>query len=316
MAYSSRKLPPVKSLVAFEAAARNISFSEAAKELNVTRVAVSRQVRQLEDTLGIKLFVRGRSSVELTRTGRRLSLAVTHRFQAIAEEIEAIKNTSEERLITISTTSGVSTYWLMPIIGRYRKIDSTVDFRLLVSHDLINLVQSSVDIAIRYGEGNWSGTRSKLVQRQMIMPVCSQSFLAKHGPFHSLEDLLTVPLLDFETAYDASSSWPNFFRDAGALMTTTPRMSSYDTYINFVQAVLDGQGIGLLGPPLMQNFLDSGVLVKALDIPPVPQRGYYLCQPTSVSASDAANRFHRWLQAELGKTADSQELSSFEASSQ
>ena len=316
LAYYSRKLPPVKSLLAFEAAARNISFSEAAKELNVTRVAISRQVRQLEDTLGIKLFVRGQSNVELTRTGRRLSLAVTRGFQAIVEEIEAIENTSEERLITISTTSGVSTYWLMPIIGRYREIDPTVDFRLLVSHDLINLVQSSVDIAIRYGEGNWSGTQSELVQRQMIMPVCSKSFLAKHGPFHKLEDLLTAPLLDFETAYDASSSWPSFFRDAGAAMAVTPRMSSYDTYINFVQAVLDGQGVGLLGPPLMQNFLESGVLVKALDVPPVPQRGYYLCQPTGVSASVAVNRFHGWLKTELGKASDNQELSSFETRSE
>ena len=92
-------------------------------------------------------------------------------------------------------------------------------------------------------------------------------------------------------------------------------MSSYDTYINFVQAVLDGQGIGLLGPPLMQNFLESGVLVKALDVPSVPQRGYYLCQPTGVSASDAVNRFHEWLKAELGKASDNKELSSFETRS-
>ncbi len=303
MAYSSRKLPPVKALLSFEAAARNVSFSEAAKELNVTRVAVSRQVRRLEEFMGIKLFVRGRSSVELTKSGRRLARVVSNGFQVITEEIEAIENTSDDRLITIATSVGVSTYWLMPTIGRYREIDPTVDFRLLVSYDLINLVQSGVDIAIRYGEGNWTGAQSQLLQRQMILPTCSRSFMANYGPFDSLEDLLNVPLLEYEAAVDQSSSWPNYFRDMGAAMSGNPRMSSYDSYINFVQAVLDGQGIGLLGPPLMQQFLDSGVLMKALDVPALPQRGYYLCQPTGVTVPDAVCEFHRWIQQELGKSA-------------
>ena len=308
MAYSSRKLPPVKSLLSFEAAARNVSFSEAGKELNVTRVAVSRQVRQLEETLGIKLFIRGRSNVELTRAGRRLARVVSGGFQAIAEEIKSIENTSDERLITISTSVGVSTYWLMPTIGRYREIDPTVDFRLLVSYDLVNLVQSGVDIALRYGEGDWSGAQSQLLQRQMIAPVCSHKFLAKHGPFDTLEDLLSVSLLEFESAHDPSSSWPNYFRDMGVAMSGSPRMSSYDSYINFVQAVLDGQGIGLLGPPLMQSFLESGVLVQAVEAPLLPQKGYYLCQPTGVTAPDAVREFYHWIQGELGKPDVNMEL--------
>jgi DNA-binding transcriptional LysR family regulator len=301
MAFASRNLPPVKALLSFEAAARNVSFSEAAKELNVTRVAVSRQVRHLEDTLGIKLFVRGQSSVELTRAGRRLSRVVSNGFQSITEEIEAIENSSDDRLITLSTSNGVSTYWLMPMIGRYREIDPTVDFRLIVSYDLINLVQSGVDIAIRYGEGNWSGVQSQLLHRQMIFPACSQGFMTKYGPFDSLEELLKVRLLDYESAVDQSSFWPNYFRDMGAQMPATPRMSSYDSYINFVQAVLDGQGVGLVGPPLMQQFLDSGVLVKALDVEPLPQRGYYLCQPGGVAVTEPVRDFHRWLQVALGE---------------
>ena len=232
---------------------------------------------------------------------RRLSRVASNGFQSIAEEIEAIKTSSDDRLITIATATGVSTYWLMPTIGRYREIDPTVDFRLLVSYDLINLVQSGVDIAIRYGEGNWSGVQSQLLQRQMIFPACSQSFMTKYGPFKTLEDLLNVRLLDYEAAADQSSFWPNYFRDMGEHMPMTPRMSSYDSYINFVQAVLDGQGVGLVGPPLMQQFLDSGVLVKALDLDPLPQRGYYLCQPSGVPVPETVSDFHSWLQVELGK---------------
>ena len=309
MADSSRKPLPVKALLAFEAAARNVSFSEAAKEMNVTRVAISRQIRHLEETLGLKLFARGRSSVELTRAGRRLSRVVSNGFQSITEEIEAIETSTDDRLITLATSAGVSTYWLMPTIGRYREIDPTVEFRLLVSYDLINLVQSGVDVAIRYGEGNWSGVQSQLLQRQMIFPACSQSFMTQHGPFENIEDLLRVRLLDYEAAADQSSFWPNYFRDMGVAMPTTPRMSSYESYINFVQAVLDGQGVGLVGPPLMQQFLDSGVLVKALDVDPLPQRGYYLCQPEGVAVPDTVRDFHAWLQIELGKPGENVELS-------
>ena len=118
MTHGFRRLPPPKSLLAFEASARNLSFTEAAKELNVTRVAVSRQVKQLEAHLGLELFVRGRSSIKLTRTGGRLSRAVNQGFQSIVDQIDAIEHTKEDSLVTIATTAGVSTNWLMTNIGR------------------------------------------------------------------------------------------------------------------------------------------------------------------------------------------------------
>lgn len=289
--------------MAFEAAARYLSFTEAAKELNVTRVAVSRQVGQLEKFLEIELFTRGSASIELTRAGRQLARTTHLALRSIADEIDAIENTKEDSLITIATTSGVSTYWLMPKIGRYRRDKPNVDFRLLVSHELVNLVRSEVDLAIRYGSGNWPGTKSVLLHRQTILPLCSRGFLERHGPFTTIADLAKAPLLEFESAFDASSIWSNFFRDKGIALGTYSRMSSYDSYINLVQAVLDGQGIGLLGAPLMQQFLDSGVLVPALDTDALPQHGYYLCQPEGVAMSDAVSDFRDWLREELSTSA-------------
>ena len=304
MAFNFRKLPSPKALLAFEASARNLSFTEAAKEMNVTRVAVSRQVRQLETFLGYDLFARGRSSIELTRAGRRLSRTVHQGFQSIVDEIEAIENTKDDSLITIATTAGVSTYWLMPNIGRYRRINPKADFRLLVSHDLVNLIQSDVDIAIRYGTGNWPGSTSVLLQRQQILPLCSRAFLEKHGPFATLEDLSSVPLLEFESAYDPSSIWINYFRDKGQVLGSRIRMSSYDSYINLVQAVLDGQGVGLLGAPLMKQFLESGVLAPTIDTEALPQHGYYLCQPEGASPSLTVRDFRDWLRTELSPDAE------------
>ncbi len=285
--------------MAFEASARNLSFTEAAKELNVTRVAVSRQVKQLEHYLGFDLFARGQSSIKLTRAGRRLSRTVHQGFQSIIDEIDSIENTKEDSLITIATTSGVSTYWLMPNIGRYRRINPKADFRLLVSHELVNLVQYDVDIAIRYGTGNWPGTTSVLLQRQQILPLCSQAFYGKYGPFETVDDLANVPLLEFESAFDPSSIWTNYFRDKGSVLGSRIRMSSYDSYINLVQAVLDGQGIGLLGAPLMHQFIESGVLIPAIRTESLPQHGYYLCQPDGASPSRTVSEFRDWLEAEL-----------------
>ena len=304
LAQGFQRLPPARSLIAFEAAARNLSFTEAAKELNVTRVAVSRQVRQLENFLGVELFARGRSSITLTRVGRHLSRTIHDGLRSIVDEVESIENTKEDRLITIATTSGVSTYWLMPVIGGYRQIDPKADFRLLVSHDLVNLVQQDVDLAIRYGTGNWTGTTSVLLQRQKILPLCSQAFYSRHGPFRTIDELAGVPLLEFESAFDPSSIWTNYFRDKGSVISSRVRMSFYDSYINFVQAVLDGQGIGLMGAPLMQQFIDSGVLVPAMETEALPQHGYYLCQPEGASPSRTVSGFRDWLRNELGGGAE------------
>ena len=292
-------MPPPKSLLAFEASARNLSFTEAAKELNVTRVAVSRQVRQLEGFLGFELFVRGRSSIELTRSGRQLSRAVNQGFQSIIDQIEAIEDTREDSLITIAATAGVSTYWLMPNIGRYRRINPNADFRLLVSNDLVNLIHSDVDIAIRYGPGTWPGTSSVLLQRQQVQPICSHSFFHKFGPFETIDDLTGVTLLEFESAHDPSSLWINYFRDKGSVLGSRIRMSSFNSYVNLVQAVLDGQGIGLLGAPLMKQFLDGGVLMPAVPTEPLSQNGYYLCQPEGSSSSRTVTDFREWLCREL-----------------
>lgn len=299
MSLSSTRFPPPNALLAFEASARNESFTEAAKELKVTRVAISRQVKQLENSLGFELFTRGQRSVQLTTAGRRLSRVSSTAFQSIIDEIDALKSSNDDRLITFATTSGISTYWLMPRIGRYREIDPDADFRLLTSYDLINLVESNVDIAIRYGDGIWPGVNATLLQRQLIFPACTQAFVNKYGPFNNLKALSKVSLLNYETAADPSSSWPNYFRDMGEVLGDSPRMSSYASFINFVQAVLDGQGVGLLGSPLMQQFLDSGVIVPAIDIAPLPQRGYYLCKPDGITPSSTVDQFCNWLLDEL-----------------
>jgi DNA-binding transcriptional LysR family regulator len=299
MAYSARNLPPAKSLVAFEAAARNLSFTAAAKELNVTRVAVSRQVKSLESFIGVQLFQRGHSEVKLTPAGKRLYRVVNRSLQGISDAVEDLSDAADNNLITISTTLGVSTYWLMPIIGRYRSIDPAADFRVLSSSEYVNLASEQVDVAIRYGDGNWTGVESRLLARQQIVPTCSRAYLSGRGTIAAIGDLLNENLLQFETAVDPSSFWPNWFRDAGVAYAEGHRQSIYESFINFVQALLDGQGIALVGPPLMTRFYESGVLVKAVEAPIVTQQGYYLCWPEGFARRRSVVDFADWLAGEM-----------------
>ncbi|CDX11469.1 putative DNA-binding transcriptional dual regulator [Mesorhizobium plurifarium] len=314
MARKLRYFPSPRALLAFEAAARRSSLTEAAKELNVSRVAVSRQVRQLELQLGFDLFVRGQSHVELTRSGKRLSHVISGAFRSIFDEIETLMNVNTDNLISISTTAGVSTYWLMPIIGKYKRIKPNVNFRLLATQEILDLAASEVDIAIRYGSGPWPGTVNTELQPNWVSPLCSRAFLANHGPFQSLADLRHVPLLEYEAAVDTTSSWTAYFQHVGVLGGSPTAMSTYDSYVNFVQAVLDGQGVGLLGPPLMEQFLVGGVLVPALDAPRVQQGSYFLCQPDDVTPSQSVSEFRDWLLRELtpGEDAVNQESSPVE----
>lgn len=265
----------------------------------MSRVAVSRQVRQLELQLGFDLFVRGQSHVELTRSGKRLSHVISGAFQSIFDEIDTLTNASTDNLISISTTAGVSTYWLMPVIGKYKRIRPNVNFRLLVAQEIINLVASDVDVAIRYGSGSWPGTVSTLLQPNWVSPLCSRAFLATHGPFKSLADLRHVPLLEYEVAVDPTSSWGAYFHHVGVSGGPPTAMSTYDSFVNFVQAVLDGQGVGLLGPPLMEQFLAAGILVPVLEAPRVQQGSYFLCQPDGATPSQSVREFKDWLLREL-----------------
>ncbi|RWP29680.1 LysR substrate-binding domain-containing protein [Mesorhizobium sp.] len=299
MARKLRYFPSPRALLAFEAAARSSSLTEAAKELNVSRVAVSRQVRQLELQLGFDLFSRGQSHVELTRSGKRLSHVISSAFRSIFDEIDMLTNASTENLISISTTPGVSTYWLMPIIGKYKRIRPNVHFRLLVVQEIINLAASDVDVAIRYGSGSWPGTVSTFLQPNWVSPLCSRAFLAMHGPFESLADLRRVPLLEYEVAVDPTSSWGAYFHHVGVSGGPPAAMSTCDSFVNFVQGVLDGQGVGLLGPPLMEQFLAAGILVPALEAPRVQQGSYFLCQPDGSTPSQSVREFRDWLLSEL-----------------
>ena len=179
------KLPPPNALVAFEAAARHLSFTSAAGELNVTRVAVSNQVKQLEEFLGVELFVRLHRTLRLTTAGDILGRRLSTSLGEIAATVEAISQDQGNLRLTITTSTGFVTYWLLPRISDFRSRHPDVDLRFLVSDSYINLESEGVDVAIRYGSGSWRGLRVERLLTEVVFVVCSPRLLDGPAPIAS-----------------------------------------------------------------------------------------------------------------------------------
>ena len=292
-------LPPVRALVSFEAAARNLNFTKAADELYVTRVAVSRQVKLLEEFLGLQLFVREPRRLRLSPAGERLYRVVNASFHQIHDVTESLCQRSNPNIINLTTTPGVSIYWLMPRIGKFRLEHPEIDFRIDSDVELSDLARDGFDIAIRYGSGDWPDLEARLLDYQYVFPTCSPGYLTGRKAPTTAEELLDEHLLHFDTPYDRGSTWPGWFEDQGVDYLEGHRQSRFTSFVNTVQALLDGQGIALVGPPVLQQFYDNGMLINVLNTKPIRLMPYYLAWPARTTLSAASQTFVDWVESEL-----------------
>ncbi|MEX0759213.1 MAG: transcriptional regulator GcvA [Tistlia sp.] len=293
------RLPPPNALVAFEAAARHLSFTSAAGELNVTRVAVSSQVKQLEEFLGTGLFLRLHRALRLTPAGEILGRRLSASLGDIAATVESIREDNRNQRLTITTSTGFVTYWLLPRISDFRRQHPDIDLRLLVSDSYLNLSSESVDVAVRYGSGGWQGVDARPLVQERIFPVCSPGFLVEHGCFQRPEELLSQRLLHLDGPYDAETRWATWFSAQG--IDPVPPLGGLflNTYTSLVQAALDGQGIALLGPPLLARALADGSLVRPIEVAPTLRRTFWLVSPQQSVPSPAAQTFCTWIAAAM-----------------
>jgi len=288
------QLPPPNSLVAFEAAARHLSFTKAAGELSVTRVAVSHQIKSLETFLDASLFHRLHRALALTPEGERLQDAVSAGLQRIIDATAAIRDRDRNQRVTVTASTGFTTFWLLPRIGEFRSRYPDLDLRFLVSDEYLNLAQEGANVAIRYGGGDWPGVRATPLVQEVIFPVCSPAYL-KGRTISSIHDLRDETLLFLEGSYDAQTKWAVWFDEHGVEMDGALNGIRLNAYTNLVQATLDGQGVALIGPPLMERYIGDGSLVALLDVPPVERKKFYLVLPEHEKPNDATREFCDWI---------------------
>ncbi|MGA8259786.1 MAG: LysR substrate-binding domain-containing protein [Arenicellales bacterium] len=292
-----KRLPPTKALVVFEASARHLSFTRAAEELHLTQAAVSRQIRVLEQNLGVLLFSRERRALNLTPEGERLKRTVTMALGHIADIAVALRQSRKDPHVNLHTTTAFGALWLMRRIGRFREVCPDVQLRVVSSDDEIDPGSGNIDLSIRYGEGNWPGLEATRLLGDELFPVCSPDFKKRLPADFCARDLPTQPLLHQEAVEPTWMSWSTWFRHMGIETDDrAPRATSFNNYLVILQAAQQGQGIALGWRRLVQPFVDSGQLVR-----PVPEtleadNAYYLLvEPGSLERSGALRGVHDWL---------------------
>ncbi|MEZ5774950.1 MAG: LysR substrate-binding domain-containing protein [Hyphomicrobiaceae bacterium] len=273
-------LPPLATLATFEAAARHSSFTAAAAELHVTQAAVSRQIRQLEDHLGHRLFVRAHRAVALTREGRDFLHTVTAALTHIADASRELKASDSHPRLTIGADQSAARLWLMPVLAAFCARAPQITLRLVISDDDDRLLSDDLDLAILHGAPPFRGHESALVFPERVFPVASPGYLASRAPLAGPADLAAERLIDLE---DEHGSWLNWriWLTAHGVGPAGPRAFTADSYPAVIAAAREGLGIALGWQGLVDRDLAEGRLVPALEARMATRFGYHLVWPSS-----------------------------------
>ncbi|GGB95940.1 transcriptional regulator [Marinobacterium zhoushanense] len=292
----SERLPPVQSLVVFEAAARHLSFTGAARELGTTQSAVSQQVRALETQLELSLFTRVYRGVELTEEGRILKLAVEEGFHRIAAALEQLQFRRQHQRLDVATDFALAAYWLMPRLPSFRALHPEVDVRLVTSQNWTPADAQEVDVAIAFfGQPPWvAGTQ--LLFAETVFPICSPAFLADLGELQAPDELADVPLLGLRSAQGAGwLDWSRVMASLGAARVPGEPVLTFDNYTLLIQAALSGQGVGLGWGTLVDDLIERGLLVAMHQFTVSTEGGYFLIEPKPHEPVNAKRHFIQWL---------------------
>lgn len=291
----SRRLPPLNALRAFEAAARHLSFTQAADELNVTQAAVSHQIRGLEDWLGFPLFRRLSRALVLTEAGQLLFPEVREAMDILTTAVNRVQRQDQEGVLTVTTMDSFAQSWLVPRLGRFRQTHSEIDVRLVMNDRMVDLAREGVDVAVRYGRGAWPGLTVTLLRTEELFPVCAPDLLADGPPLEKPEDLAYYTLLHDEMPLD----WKHWL-DAVGCTTVNPERGPGYTHSNLVLlAARAGEGVALGRSVMVADDLAAGRLVRPFDFAlPAPQ-AYYLACVEGTEDRPKIRAFREWLVGEF-----------------
>ena len=287
----SRKLPSLNALRAFEAAARHLSFTRAAEELHVTQAAISHQVRTLEEQLDLMFFRRANRGILLTDAGQELLPTVTDALDLLAAGCRRVSKRDETGALVISTTDSFAVCWLVPRLHLFRKVHPDVDVRIGTGDALADLVRDDVDLAIRYGSGDYPGLDVELLMRDEVFPVCSLDYQKGSG-LKSPRDLRNHPLIRGDTAHDL---WKRWLKAAGLEDMPVLWSLEADHFHLMYQAARGGQGVAIASAVAVADDLETGRLVRPFDLAVPSEGSYFIVGARGRLRKPKVRRFVDWL---------------------
>lgn len=296
----ARQMPPLNPLRAFEAAARLLSFTRAAEELFVTPSAVSHQVKVLEDTLGVSLFSRLGKSLALTPSGRAYLPEVQRAFKQLAQATQRLQ-AAELPVLRINVPPTFAVKWLIPRMARFMTSNPSVDLKVSTSAKMVDFAREDIDLAIRYGRGQYAGLRAERCLSVEVFPVCSPRLMNGPHPLRHPADLRHHTLLHDDSTYtDASNpDWAMWLQHAGVTDVDATRGPSFWPSYLVINAAVDGLGVALAKKNWVTQELADGRLVRPFDTSLPVEFGYYVVYPEERADDPTIATFIDWMRAEV-----------------
>ena len=288
------RLPSLNGLRAFEAAARHLSFTLAASELNVTQTAISHQIRRLEEELGIRLFVRQNRALALTPEARDYLPGVRAAFNDLRLATDRLLRKDDDKVLTVSTLASLAAKWLLPRLTEFQEQHPGIDVRITTSTSLVDFQRDNVDAAIRYGRGQWPGLRADWLMADELFPVCRPSLLRGDKPLRQPEDLKGYPLL--HTSNANSDDWRLWLTAAGLSADVSKQPGvTFDLIFMTVQAAIDGLGVAMGRTAYVQEDIAKGRLVVPFKLAFPVDAGFYLVSPEGRREAPKLAAFRQWM---------------------
>lgn len=300
----SRMLPGTRALRTFEAAGRNLNFTRAANELGLTPAAVSYQIKEIEDQLGVTLFTRTSRSMQLTPAGSTL-------FEATVDALDTLKRAAGrarrmargDAHLHISLGARFATNWLLPRLSQFRATHPTLELTFDITDQIRDFDVDDVDIAIRFGAGNYEQSRSERLFDTVVVPICSPKLIEASPALKEPRDLFHHMLCYVDCKVDGMvwPNWPMWMAAAGIDDFDDSRSVAFSDTSHVVQAVIDGTAVGLVELNMIASDLAEGRVTRLFDIgvSVAQEYAYHLVYPESSSQDSRVLAFREWILNEI-----------------
>ncbi|AXF03232.1 LysR substrate-binding domain-containing protein [Paraburkholderia hospita] len=290
-----RLIPSMTALVEFESVARLSSFTVAANELGVTQAAVSRQVKFLEDTLGVRLFHRLHRSIELTEEGEALYLVIAESMQKIAGVFDRLSSGPVQQELVLAATSAFSHFRLLPRLASLKKAQPNLQLRLSTQMFTADLRHKEIDVAVRFGNGRWSDGTATLLFDEEVFPVCSPKWVESRGMPQSLQDVANAALIESDSTSEGWMGWEAWFNALGLRPLRLNFALRCSLYTDAIQAARYGEGIALGWGRLVHDLVETGELVRLPVASLKPNDAYFIVVPHGRTITAATDGLIDWL---------------------
>ncbi|RVD14090.1 MULTISPECIES: transcriptional regulator GcvA [unclassified Mesorhizobium] len=303
----ARLLPGTRALRTLEAAARHLNFTRAADELGLTPAAVSHQIKEIEDQLGLVLFTRTSRTIRLTEAGTVLFDASADALDLLGRAVSrAQKLARGTALLKVTLDAQFASKWLMRRVDDFRKHHPDIELRFDIAYEVRDFELDDIDVGIRFGAGKYPGLRTHRLFDNILIPVCSPSLLTSGPPLREPRDLFNHTLAHIEWSRQGVT-WPNWrmwMAAAGITDFDDSRTVVFGNSTDAVQAALDGNAVALADFAMVANDLSQGRLVQPfeLGLRVAPEFAYFLVYPENTADDPRIVGFREWMLEEVAKT--------------